>query len=64
LKPGGQRLSSERFEPELGATRGQGFDDATDVVADQTELRRTTFLLHRSAQRRLSVASPIVVKKI
>ena len=32
------------------------FDDSADVVADQAELGRPAFFLHRSSQRRLGVA--------
>lgn len=57
LEPSYESVSSQRLEPELSATRGQGFDDATDVVADQTELGGAALLLHRATQRGLSIAS-------
>lgn len=48
-----QHVVSERLEPELGAARRDWFDDATHVVADETEARRLGVLFHRATQRRL-----------
>jgi hypothetical protein len=42
-------------EPELGAARGEGLDDARHVVADEAEASHAAVRLHRAAQRVLRV---------
>ena len=52
-QPRSEDVVCERLEAELGATRRDWFDNATDVVADEAEASRLGVFLHRPAQRRL-----------
>ena len=52
-QPRSEDVVCEWLEAELGATRRDWFDNATDVVADEAEAGRLGVFLHRSTQRRL-----------
>ena len=57
-EPGEQDVCGKGFKPELGAARGQGFNDPAHVVTDQTELGAPTLLLHGSSRGRRILNKP------
>ena len=56
--PRSHDLPVQRLEPELGAARGEGLDDAGHVVAYEEEARHSAVCFHRAPQCVLGVLLP------